>query len=42
MDELMDKLGTANYDLDQAIIMPVKQKAIETIRTALEARDNQG
>lgn len=40
VDELMDKLD--KYDLDQAIIMPVKQKAMETIRSALETRDNQG
>lgn len=36
----MDKLD--QYDLDQAIMMPVKQKAIEAIRSALETRDNQG
>lgn len=40
VDELMDKVD--KYDLDQAIIMPVKQKAIEAIRSALETRDNQG
>ncbi|KAH6817990.1 hypothetical protein C2S51_001593 [Perilla frutescens var. frutescens] len=47
VDELMDNLDKSrmsdNNDLDKAIYMPVKQKAMEIIRSALETRrDDQG
>ncbi|XP_057810255.1 uncharacterized protein LOC131024720 isoform X2 [Salvia miltiorrhiza] len=45
VDELLDNLDrmSDNRNLDKAIYMPTKQKAMETIRSALETRrDNQG
>lgn len=42
MDELLDSLDkyriSDNYDLDKAIYIPAKEKAMKAIRSALEIR----
>lgn len=42
MDELLDNLDKyrirENYDLDKAIYVPAKEKAMKAIRSALETR----